>query len=52
MPDVHRKTILTPALSQQAPLGPKESWDPKQEKRRLVQKDLQPILPDVSVRIG
>lgn len=37
---------------QQAPLGPKESWDPKQEKRRSVQKDLQPILPNVSVRIG
>ncbi|KAI3398911.1 hypothetical protein diail_8234 [Diaporthe ilicicola] len=44
--------ITFSALGQQAPLGPKESWDPKQEKRRLVQKDLQPILPDVSVRIG
>lgn len=31
---------------------PKEAWDPKQEKRRLIQKDLQPILPHVSVRIG
>lgn len=38
--------------SQQAPLVPKEAWDPRQEKRRLIQKDLQPILPHVSVRIG
>ncbi|KAG8168719.1 hypothetical protein KVR01_001468 [Diaporthe batatas] len=44
--------ITFSALGQEAPLHPKESWDPKQEKRRLIQEDLQPILPDVSVRIG
>lgn len=44
--------ITFSALGQQAPLQPKEAWDPKQEKRRRIQADLQPILPDVSVRIG
>lgn len=44
--------ITFSALGQQAPLHPKEAWDPKQEKRRRVQADLQPILPHVSVRIG
>lgn len=44
--------ITFSALGQEAPLRPKEAWDPRQEKRRLVQADLQPILPHVSVRIG
>lgn len=44
--------ITFSALGQQAPLHPKEAWDPKQEKRRRIQADLQPILPHVSVRIG
>ncbi|PSR80677.1 HAD-superhydrolase, subIIB family protein [Coniella lustricola] len=44
--------ITFSALGQQAPLHPKEAWDPKHEKRRRIQADLQPILPDVSVRIG
>lgn len=44
--------ITFSALGQEAPLHPKEAWDPKQEKRRRIQADLQPILPDVSVRIG
>lgn len=44
--------ITFSALGQQAPLGPKEAWDPRQEKRRQIQADLQPILPHVSVRIG
>lgn len=44
--------ITFSALGQQAPLHPKEAWDPKQEKRRQIQADLQPILPHVSVRIG
>lgn len=44
--------ITFSALGQQAPLHPKEAWDPNQEKRRQIQADLQPILPHVSVRIG
>lgn len=44
--------ITFSALGQEAPLKPKEAWDPQQAKRRLVQADLQPILPHVSVRIG
>ena len=40
------------ALGQNAPLGPKEAWDPNQAKRRLIQADLQPRLPEVSVRVG
>lgn len=44
--------ITFSALGQEAPLRPKEEWDPRQEKRRQIQADLQPILPDVSVRIG
>ncbi|CAN8102005.1 unnamed protein product [Discula destructiva] len=44
--------ITFSALGQEAPLGPKEAWDPQQAKRRLIQADLQPILPHVSVRIG
>lgn len=44
--------ITFSALGQQAPLLPKEAWDPRQEKRRQIQADLQPILPHVSVRIG
>lgn len=44
--------ITFSALGQQAPLKPKEEWDPKQEKRRLIQADLQPRLPHVSVRMG
>ncbi|USI74365.1 HAD-IIB family hydrolase [Sphingomonas morindae] len=44
--------ITFSALGQEAPLKPKEEWDPKQEKRRRLQADLQPRLPDLSVRIG
>lgn len=44
--------ITFSALGQEAPLHPKEAWDPKQEKRRQIQADLQPLLPEVSVRIG
>lgn len=44
--------ITFSALGQRAPLQPKEEWDPRQEKRRQIQADLQPILPHVSVRIG
>ena len=44
--------ITFSALGQEAPLKPKEDWDPRQEKRRQIQADLQPRLPDVSVRIG
>ena len=44
--------ITFSALGQDAPLKPKEEWDPKQEKRRALQADLQPKLPDLSVRIG
>lgn len=44
--------ITFSALGQEAPLHPKEAWDPNQEKRRQIQADLQPRLPNVSVRIG
>lgn len=44
--------ITFSALGQEAPLHPKEAWDPKQDKRRSIQIDLQPRLPHVSVRIG
>jgi phosphomannomutase len=44
--------ITFSALGQEAPLGPKEEWDPKQEKRRRLQADLQPRLPQLSVRLG
>ena len=44
--------ITFSALGQEAPLGPKDAWDPRQEKRRRIQADLQPRLPEVSVRIG
>ena len=44
--------ITFSALGQEAPLGPKDAWDPRQEKRRQIQADLQPLLPEVSVRIG
>ena len=44
--------ITFSALGQEAPLHPKEAWDPDQEKRRRIQADLQPRLPEVSVRIG
>lgn len=44
--------ITFSALGQEAPLKPKEEWDPRQEKRRRIQADLQPRLPEVSVRIG
>jgi phosphomannomutase len=44
--------ITFSALGQEAPLHPKEAWDPQQEKRRMIQAALQPRLPDVSVRIG
>lgn len=44
--------ITFSALGQQAPLAPKERWDPHQAKRRQIQADLQPRLPHVSVRIG
>lgn len=44
--------ITFSALGQEAPLHPKEAWDPQQEKRRMIQADLQPRLPSVSVRIG
>ena len=44
--------ITFSALGQEAPLAPKDAWDPKQDKRRLIQADLQPRLPEVSVRIG
>lgn len=44
--------ITFSALGQDAPLHPKEAWDPDQAKRRQIQADLQPRLPHVSVRIG
>lgn len=44
--------ITFSALGQDAPLGPKEEWDPKQEKRRKLQADLQPRLEAYSVRLG
>jgi HAD superfamily hydrolase (TIGR01484 family) len=44
--------ITFSALGQEAPLKPKEEWDPKQEKRRKLQADLQPRMPDLSVRLG
>jgi HAD superfamily hydrolase (TIGR01484 family) len=44
--------ITFSALGQEAPLMPKEEWDPKQEKRRKLQADLQPRMPDLSVRLG
>jgi len=44
--------ITFSALGQEAPLKPKEEWDPRQEKRRKLQAELEPHLPGLSVRIG
>lgn len=44
--------ITFSALGQDAPLAPKEAWDPRQEKRRKLQADIQPHLEGFSVRLG
>ena len=44
--------ITFSALGQNAPLQPKEQWDPKREKRQLIASILQEKLPRFDVRIG
>lgn len=44
--------ITFSALGQQAPVAEKEHWDPKFEKRKVIQKDLRTRLPDLSINMG
>ena len=44
--------ITFSALGQQAPLEAKDKWDPDHEKRKILQKILQGMLPDLSINIG
>ncbi|MDQ2932845.1 MAG: HAD-IIB family hydrolase [bacterium] len=44
--------ITFSALGQEAPLAPKEAWDPKQEIRKKIITFLQPRIPEFDVRIG
>lgn len=40
------------ALGQEAPLEPKKSFDPDQEKRKVIVSHLSPLLPDFTITIG
>ncbi|MBB4153288.1 hypothetical protein GGQ80_001190 [Sphingomonas jinjuensis] len=44
--------ITFSALGQEAPLEAKEHWDPKFEKRKVIQADLKQRLPDLSINMG
>ena len=44
--------ITFSALGQQAPIDAKEHWDPKFEKRRIIQADLKERLPGLSINMG
>ena len=44
--------ITFSALGQEAPLEAKEKWDPKFEKRKVIQADLRKRLPDLSINMG
>lgn len=44
--------ITFSALGQQAPVAAKEVWDPDFAKRKVIQKDLQTRLPDLSINMG
>ncbi|VVT19953.1 conserved hypothetical protein [Sphingomonas sp. EC-HK361] len=44
--------ITFSALGQQAPLEEKEHWDPKFEKRKVIQADLRQRLPGLSINMG
>ncbi|HLP86560.1 MAG TPA: HAD-IIB family hydrolase [Candidatus Paceibacterota bacterium] len=44
--------ITMSALGQHAPLDLKKAWDPDQVKRQQIKKELEPLLPEVSITIG
>lgn len=44
--------ITFSALGQQAPLEAKETWDPKFEKRKVIQADLRQRLPGLAINMG
>lgn len=44
--------ITFSALGQQAPIDAKEHWDPKFEKRKIIQADLKQRLPSLSINMG
>ena len=44
--------ITFSALGQQAPLDAKEKWDPKFEKRKVIQADLRQRLPGLAINMG
>jgi phosphomannomutase len=44
--------ITFSALGQQAPIEAKEHWDPKFEKRKIIQADLKQRLPGLSINMG
>lgn len=44
--------ITFSALGQQAPVKEKEHWDPKFEKRKVIQADLKKRLPGLSINMG
>ena len=44
--------ITFSALGQQAPIEAKEKWDPKFEKRKVIQADLKQRLPGLSINMG
>lgn len=44
--------ITFSALGQQAPLEAKEKWDPKFEKRKVIQADLRKRLPGLAINMG
>ena len=44
--------ITFSALGQQAPINAKEHWDPKFEKRKIIQADLKQRLPGLSINMG
>jgi phosphomannomutase len=44
--------ITFSALGQQAPLEEKETWDPKFEKRKVIQADLKQRLPGLAINMG
>jgi phosphomannomutase len=44
--------ITFSALGQQAPLEAKEKWDPKFEKRKVIQADLKKRLPGLAINMG
>ncbi|EZP57344.1 MULTISPECIES: HAD-IIB family hydrolase [Sphingomonas] len=44
--------ITFSALGQEAPIAEKEHWDPKFEKRKVIQADLKQRLPGLSINMG